>query len=93
MGRFTPGQSGNPAGRPKGASNRRTIIRNALEQTFPGGEQGFWLAIATQASGGDATAAEMIAKRLYPALKPEAMPMPFNLAGDTPTEQARRFSR
>ena len=29
---FQPNQSGNPAGRPKGSQNTRTIIRSALDQ-------------------------------------------------------------
>ncbi|MHA6962883.1 DUF5681 domain-containing protein [Zobellella denitrificans] len=86
---FKPGQSGNPAGRPAGAQNRRTLIREALEQTYPEGERGFWLQLAGQAAEGDAQAAEMIAKRLYPPLKPESLPMPFNLTGESATEQAR----
>src|SRR4051794_16780063 len=30
-GRFVPGQSGNPAGRPKGARNRATVLAEFLE--------------------------------------------------------------
>jgi Family of unknown function (DUF5681) len=30
LGRFAPGQSGNPAGRPKGARNRMTVFAEAL---------------------------------------------------------------
>lgn len=65
----------NTAGRPKGSQNKRTIIREALQATFPDGELGFWLAVATQAKAGDLQAAGMIANRLYPNLKPEQAPV------------------
>jgi len=60
-------------GRPKGAVNKRTLVRQALMKTFGlEGEEGFWIAIAMQAKAGDMQAAEMIASRLYPKLKPQA---------------------
>lgn len=61
----------NPRGRPLGSPNKRTIIREALQQTFPDGEHGFWLAVALQASSGDLQAAAMLADRLYPKMKPQ----------------------
>lgn len=36
----------NKAGRPAGSKNKRTLIREALAETFDGGEQGFWLPVA-----------------------------------------------
>lgn len=44
---FTPGQSGNPDGRPKGARNKKTSLIKALEEHFGGkdqaeSEKGFW---------------------------------------------------
>ncbi len=60
-------------GRPKGAVNKRTLVRQALMKTYGlEGEEGFWIAIAMQAKAGDMQAAEMIASRLYPKLKPQA---------------------
>lgn len=85
---FIKGQCGNPSGRPKGSTNKRTLIRDALAATFPEGEPGFWLAVAQQAKAGDLQAAEMIAKRLYPILKPTSQEVIFSLSGDTPTQQA-----
>ena len=35
---FEKGQSGNPEGRPKGAKNKRTLIRQALEEVYDDGE-------------------------------------------------------
>lgn len=36
---FKPGQSGNPAGRPKGSRNRQTIVKEALEAILEGSKQ------------------------------------------------------
>lgn len=82
---FQPGLSGNPAGRPAGARNKRTIIREALDVVYEDGEQGFWLDVAQRAHDGDSTAAAMLAKRLVPALKPQSPPMDIELAADPHT--------
>jgi len=61
------------AGRPKGSVNKRTLVRQALMKVYGlEGEEGFWTAVAMQAKEGDMQAAEMIASRLYPKLKPQA---------------------
>lgn len=70
--KLNSGAAINKMGRPRGSRNRRTIIREALAKTFTDGETGFWLAVCTQARGGDLQAAAMIADRLYPKLKPES---------------------
>ncbi|MEH8229840.1 hypothetical protein [Aeromonas veronii] len=72
----------NVKGRPKGSPNRRTLIREALQATYPEGEQGFWLAVATQAKSGDGVSQQMIADRLYPKLRPAAEPVEFALTGE-----------
>ena len=36
---FKPGQSGNPAGKPKGVRNRKTIVKEALECILDGSDQ------------------------------------------------------
>lgn len=84
--------SPNKAGRPKGAKNKRTVIREALADTFEGGERGFWLAVATQAQDGDMQAMAMLADRLSPKLKPEsqAVALPQPLTG-TPAEMAAQL--
>lgn len=38
---YQPGQSGNPAAKPKGARNRSTIIREAIEAIREGTEQSY----------------------------------------------------
>lgn len=82
----------NVMGRPKGSKNRRTIIREALQQHYPEGELGFWLSVAEIARGGDMQAAAMIADRLYPKLKPqtESVTLPEPLDG-TSAEMARQL--
>lgn len=66
-----PDSRRNVGGRPIGAKNKRTLIREALETEFDGGEIGFWRAAAQQAKEGDGQAMSLIANRLVPALKPE----------------------
>ena len=39
MPKYKPGQSGNPAGRPKGATNKSLAMLKAIEEEF-GGEDG-----------------------------------------------------
>lgn len=82
----------NKAGRPKGSPNKRTLVRKALEQTYPEGEQGFWLSVANMAKGGDTQAMAMLANRLVPALKPqsEAVVLPEPLQG-TSADMARQL--
>ena len=74
-GRFKPGQSGNPAGRPKQAS---TAMREALK--------GHGLevvdVVVEKALQGDMVAAKMIVDRICPALKPMAAPVSIELAPD-----------
>ena len=82
----------NPVGRPAGSKNKRTLIREAVAETFDGGEQGFWLSVATMAKGGDTQAMAMLANRLVPALKPqsEAVVLPEPLQG-TSADMARQL--
>ena len=85
---FEPGKSGNPAGRPKGATST-TIIREALEQVFTDGEKGLLDAICEAAKAGDLTACALLVNRLYPALKPVQPMSVFSLDGATPSDQAQ----
>jgi len=62
----------NKIGRPQGSKNKRTLVREALQEIYPDGEAGFWLSIATMAKRGDMQAATMLADRLYPKLKPQS---------------------
>ena len=63
----------NTKGRPLGSLNKRTVLRQALQQAFDDGEAGFWRAVVEQAKSGDMQAMQMVAKRLMPELKPESL--------------------
>ncbi len=60
-GRFLPGQSGNPAGRPRGARNRATLLVEALRD---GEDAQILRVVVEKALGGDAVAARFCADRL-----------------------------
>ena len=79
--KFEPGHDSrrNSGGRPKGSRNKRTLIREALETEFDGGEKGFWRAAAQQAKDGDSSAMTLIANRLVPALKSEMASVEIDL--------------
>jgi (p)ppGpp synthase/HD superfamily hydrolase len=68
MSRFQKGQSGNPAGRPKGSLGMAGKLRAAIQADA---EQIIQSLIA-QAKEGDTTAAKILLDRICPALKPEA---------------------
>lgn len=76
---YKKGVSGNPEGRPKGARNKRSILRDALENVYSDGEGGFWLTVAERSKEGDTNAVTMIGSRLIPPLK--ATDTPIQLEG------------
>ena len=76
---YQKGESGNPGGRPKGARNKRSILRDALEKVYSDGESGFWLAVTEKSKEGDTNAIAMIGSRLIPPLK--ATDTPIQLDG------------
>lgn len=82
----------NKIGRPQGSKNKRTLVREALQEIYPDGEAGFWLSIATMAKRGDMQAATMLADRLYPKLKPQSPTVVLTepLQG-TPADMARKL--
>ena len=63
---FKPGQSGNPAGKPKGARNHAT---RALLQLMEGEAEEITRAMVDAAKGGDMAAARFILDKLVPAVK------------------------
>jgi Family of unknown function (DUF5681) len=63
---FQPGQSGNPAGRPPGARNKRSIISDAM---FEGEADALVRRAVDQGLDGDLRAIRLILDRLEPARK------------------------
>jgi hypothetical protein len=83
--KFRPGQSGNPAGRPRGLPDSRHRLRAALE---PHADELLDQAI-TLAKGGDAAMLAFLLSRALPAVKPESAPVSIDIAeGATLTERA-----
>ena len=65
---FKKGQSGNPAGRPKGARDKRLSLLLSNEKKLQ-------RKLVMMALGGDVAAMRIIAERLWPKLRPEALPI------------------
>lgn len=81
---FKKGQSGNPAGRPKGRADARTRWRKALEKD---GDKLVKKAVEL-ALAGDSQALKLCIDRAIPAYRPAAEPVSFELSGETLTERA-----
>ena len=65
-GRFRPGQSGNPTGKPPGARHRATQLAEKLMEDDASEVVG---AVLTAAKGGDMTAARLVLDRIAPVRK------------------------
>lgn len=65
-GRFRPGQSGNPDGRPKGARNKATL---AVEALLEGEAEAIGRKAVELALGGDTTALRLCLERIAPPRK------------------------
>ncbi|RTL81899.1 MAG: hypothetical protein EKK29_17255 [Hyphomicrobiales bacterium] len=63
-GRWQPGQSGNPAGKPRGARHKTTVLAEKLMQDDA---EAVVNAVLSAAKTGDMTAARIVLDRLYPA--------------------------
>lgn len=74
-GRFTPGKSGNPAGRPKGRKNRATVICQALLEDEA---ERIARSVVDKALAGDPACLRLCLERLLPPLKerPISLPLP-----------------
>ena len=74
---FKKGQSGNPAGKPKGAVSKMTKLRQSIEKDLPDIIQ----AVTEQAKAGDMAACKLLMDRVMPALRPTDQPIVLPLAG------------
>ncbi|MGH8646971.1 MAG: DUF5681 domain-containing protein [Gammaproteobacteria bacterium] len=81
---WQPGTSGNPAGRPKGARDKRALLRYKLLKHLPP----ILDTLTEAAKGGDIQAAKLILERTLPVLKSAAEPLTLPAAA-TPAAQGR----
>ena len=74
--RFKPGQSGNPAGKPRGAKNRTTVMAQAL---LEGEAEILVRKLIDLAKGGDIQALKVCVDRLCPSIKAQAAPVKVHI--------------
>jgi len=86
-GPWKPGESGNPAGKPKGAKDRRTAWRTALADELPA----IMAKLTATALAGDVQAAALILSRCCPPVRPSREPaaLPELAKATTLGDQAR----
>ncbi|MGW8158414.1 MAG: DUF5681 domain-containing protein [Desulfoprunum sp.] len=88
-GRFRPGQSGNPAGKPKGAKNRATILAQAL---FDNEAEVLVRTIIELAKAGDMQALKVCIDRLCPPIKAQSAPIQVEIpVTDSMSDLANTF--
>lgn len=75
---FEPGQSGNPAGKPRGSRHATTML---AEKLMSDDVEGVVKAVVEAAKGGDMTAARIVMDRIAPARK--GAPAPIDLPAIT----------
>ena len=68
---FQKGQSGNPAGKPKGARHKTTL---AMEALLEGRAEAIMMKASEMAEAGDATALRLCLDRLYPVRRDRHIP-------------------
>jgi len=85
---FKPGECANPAGRPRGSKNKKTILRQQIEQCGP---ELIALIRTAAFDNQDMSAAAMLLARLEPPLRPSAQRVEFELDADAPiADQAKQ---
>jgi hypothetical protein len=84
MARFKPGQSGNPAGKPRGTRHATTRLREAIAADL----HAIVAALVEKARDGDTGAAALLFSRTLPPLRPQSDPLDTELNGNTPDERA-----
>lgn len=86
--KWLPGQSGNPAGRPRGSRNKRT----ELVEEFAKEGSALARVVMDKALAGDMQAANIALARLSPPLRARAEKVEFELTPDAPlTTQAQQI--
>lgn len=75
---YKPGQSGNPAGRPAGSKNKRSLIAREFEKA--GSEVA--KIVTEKARAGDMRAIDILLSRVEPTLKAEARRVEFQFDPD-----------
>jgi len=83
---FKKGQSGNPSGKPKGARDKRTQLRDLLE---PHRDELIHKAVQL-ALEGDTTALRLCMERLVAPLRPRDQPVAFGAIPGTLRQQGER---
>ena len=83
-GRWKPGESGNPKGKPAG-SGALQKLRAAIGASVPG----VIAAMVQKATEGDAGAARLLLDRVLPPVKAVELAQTIDLSGDTLTDQGR----
>jgi len=92
---FRKGQSGNPAGRPKGTPNKRGIMAGVLDEISAEKgidvKQAIIKKLVDSALGGDHQSIKLILDRLEPAYKPVSPPIEIDTR--LPTEPVKRAEK
>src|SRR4051812_19291274 len=81
VGRFVPGQSGNPSGKAPGTRNRATLLRELMEE---GEDRAIVRLVLDKARGGDAVAARFLVAHLCPRPRPTARSVEIALPDGLP---------
>ncbi len=84
---FKPGQSGNPAGRPRGTRNASTKLREQIAADLPG----ILETLVSAARSGDVSAARVLIDRCLPPLRAEsaAVSLPAVAKAESLTDAGR----
>ena len=87
--KFKPGQSGNPAGRPKGIIDKRWALRKRLEDA----SETLVDEAIRRAIEGDSGLMRALLRKLIPTAKPESASVEFDLPEARLSEQAEAVLR